>query len=203
MVSLTRVTLICGLSALAFVGAAQAEDWQLAKDEDGIRVYLSAVPGSKYKAYKGVVTIKSDMAKLRELQEDVEGSCAWIHACAEQKLLKREGDQSWVYTRFKMPWPVTARDSVLHITSSEGADGSLNRQLEGVPTYQPEDKDYVRVSSVKGSWAFVPKAAGEVEVTYQLHTEPGGSVPSLLANSFVVDAPFNTLKGLRDKAEGK
>ncbi|MNO08734.1 hypothetical protein D3C81_2315520 [compost metagenome] len=52
-----------------------------------------------------------------------------------------------------------------------------------------------------GLWKLVPKGAGEVEVTYQVHTEPGGSVPSWLANSFVVDAPFNTLKAMRERAE--
>lgn len=40
------------------------------------------------------------------------------------------------------------------------------------------------------------------EVTYQVHTEPGGSVlEAMVANKFVVDAPFNTLKGLRERAE--
>jgi hypothetical protein len=38
-------------------------------------------------------------------------------------------------------------------------------------------------------------------VTYQVHTEPGGSVPSMIANKFVVDAPFNTLKALKERAE--
>ncbi|MBC9250562.1 hypothetical protein A9179_09780 [Pseudomonas alcaligenes] len=202
MISLSRAAAACGLSLLAST-LAHAEDWQLAKDEDGIRIYLSAVEGSKYKAYRGVTTIKSDVAKLRALQEDVQGSCAWIHACAEQSLLKHEGNQSWVYTRFEMPWPVTARDSILHVVTVENADGSLVRKLDGQPTFKPQDKDYVRVASLEGSWIFVPKGTGEVEVTYQVHTEPGGSVPSWLANSFVVDAPFNTLNALRAKAEGR
>jgi hypothetical protein len=199
MIALSRAAAICGLSLLAS-GLAQAEDWQLAKDEDGIKIYLSEVPGSKYKAYRGVTTIASDVATLRELQEDVKGSCAWIHACAEQSLLKHEGGESWIYTRFKMPWPVEARDSVLHVVSEQGADGSLTRKLDGQPQYIPDDKDHTRVASLKGFWSLVPKD-GKVEVTYQVHTEPGGSVPSWLANSFVVDAPFNTLKGLRELAE--
>ena len=37
--------------------------------------------------------------------------------------------------------------------------------------------------------------------TYQVHTEPGGSIPSMVANKFVVDAPFNTLKALKARAE--
>jgi hypothetical protein len=200
MVSLSRVAAICGLSLLAG-GLVHAEDWQLAKDEDGIRIYLSEVQGSKYKAYRGVTTIKSDVASLRALQEDVKGSCEWIHACAEQSLLKHEGAESWIYTRFEMPWPVTARDSILHVVTVENADGSLVRKLDGQPQYRSAEKDFVRVASLEGAWTFVPKADGMVEVTYQVHTEPGGSVPSWLANSFVVDAPFNTLSGLRTLAE--
>ncbi len=186
---------------LMFAGVAHAEDWQLAKDEGGIKVYLSAVPGSSYKAYRGQVTIDSDLTTLRRLQEDASGSCAWIHACASQKLIKTQGAESWVYTRFDMPWPVQARDSVLRVATLEEADGSLLRRLKGVPTYLKEEQGYVRVASVEGFWRMTPTKDGKVDVIYQLHTEPGGSVPSWLANQFVVDAPFNTLKALKDRAE--
>ena len=69
--------------------------------------------------------------------------------------------------------------------------------------YLPEEEGYVRVAKVEGLWKLTPKGPGQTEITYQVQTEPGGSVPSWLANSFVVDAPFNTLKGLRERAEKK
>ncbi|MGY4493360.1 START domain-containing protein [Pseudomonas sp. TE3610] len=200
MGSLHRLAVACSLTALVAT-AAQAEDWQTAKDEDGIKVSLSVVPGSDYKAYRGVTVIKAPLAKIQALQEDVAGACAWIHECKAQKLLKNEGDQSWTYTQFNTPWPVTPRDSILHVTSVHGADGSLTRNLEEVPTYLPAEKGFVRVAQVQGFWKLVPKGADSTEVTYQVHTEPGGSVPSFVANKFVVDAPFNTLKALRAKAE--
>nr|GFD50123.1 hypothetical protein [Tanacetum cinerariifolium] len=120
-------------------------------------------------------------AKLRSLQEDVAGACAWVHECKTQKILKHEGDKTWTYSQFNTPWPVTPRDSVLQITTVEGADGSLTRNLLGQPTYIPEEKGFVRVTQVEGFWKLVPKGANETEVTYQVHTEPGGSVPSWLA----------------------
>ncbi|RMT79229.1 START domain-containing protein [Pseudomonas viridiflava] len=196
---LYRMAVACGLTVM-LAGVAQAEDWQVAKDEDGIKVSLSDVPGSKYKAYRGVTVINTSVSKLRALQEDVAGACAWIHECQLQKVLKHEGDKAWTYTRFNTPWPVTPRDSVLLITTQEGADGSVTRNLEELPTYIPEEKGYVRVAEVKGFWKLVPKGANQTEVTYQVHTEPGGSVPSMLANKFVVDAPFNTLKALKERA---
>ena len=46
---------------------------------------------------------------------------------------------------------------------------------------------------------FTPLANGQVEVVYEAHADPGGGLPSWLVNSFVVDAPLNTLRGLREK----
>ena len=181
--------------------SAQAESWVVAKDEEGIKVSLSEVAGSKYKAYRGETVIKASVAKLRAMQEDVAGACTWIHECKAQKLLKHQGDQTWTYTQFNTPWPVTPRDSVLHITTVDGSDGSVTRNLAGAANYVPEEKGFVRVAQVEGFWKMVPQGANQTQVIYQVHTEPGGSVPSWLANKFVVDAPFNTLKALRTKAE--
>lgn len=201
MRSIKRVVLLCGMGVL-LAPVAWAENWQVAKDEEGIQVSLSEVAGSKYKAYRGVTVIKAPLAKIKALQEDVASSCAWVHECKSQKLLKHEGDQSWTYTQFNTPWPVTPRDSILHVTTVQEADGSLMRKLEGEPKYLPEEKGFVRVAQVEGFWKLVPKV-DSTEVTYQVHTEPGGSVPSWLANKFVVEAPFNTLKALRERAEAR
>src|SRR5690606_26172792 len=142
-------TVACCMLLPLMAPLAQAEDWQLVKDEDGIKVYLAPVAGSKYKAYRGVATMRADVATVAALQEDVPGSCAWIHECREQKLLKTEGALSWTYTRFNTPWPVAPRDSVIRVTSSIGADGSVTRVLEGVPDYLPAEKGFVRVSKVE------------------------------------------------------
>ena len=68
MGSLKRVAVLCGFTLL-FAATAQAEDWQVAKDEDGIKVSLSEIAGSKYKAYRGVTVIKAPLAKVQALQE--------------------------------------------------------------------------------------------------------------------------------------
>lgn len=199
MALLYRLAVACGVTVLLSSGA-HAEDWQLAKDEGGIKVWLSEVPGSKYKAYRGVTTLNVGIDRVRALQEDVAGACAWIYECESQKLLKHEGDQAWTYSLFKTPWPVTPRDSVLLVTTRQQADGTLKRTLQGLPDYVPREKGYERVAKVDGFWQLTPKGAASTEVTYQVHTDPGGSVPSWLSNKFVVDAPFNTLKALKERA---
>lgn len=92
------------------------------------------------------------------------------------------------------------RDLILQVTTTRDADGSVTRALHGVADYLPLQQGFVRVSKVEGFWNLTPRE-DEIEVVYQVHSEPGGSVPAWLANSFVVDAPFNTLQGLRQLAE--
>lgn len=194
------VRLLVGVAVVFALAEAQGAEWRLVKDEAGIQVYLQQIPGSSFQAFRGVTRIRTDMPRLLALQDDVSAACAWIHACSEQKLLKHEGDLSWAYSRFHTPWPVQPRDSILQVTTKRAADGSVARLLQGVAGYLPEQKGFVRVSKVEGFWSLTP-LGGEVEVIYQVHSEPGGSVPAWLANSFVVDAPFNTLQGLRQLAE--
>jgi hypothetical protein len=190
------------LGTLLILGLAQAQaaQWRLVKDEAGIRVYLQQIPGSSFQAFRGVTRIRTDMPRLLALQDDVRAACAWIHACSEQRLLKHEGNLSWAYSRFHTPWPVQPRDSILQVTTTRDADGRVTRVLHGVADYLPQQQGFVRVSKVEGFWSLTP-LEGEIEVVYQVHSEPGGSVPAWLANSFVVDAPFNTLRGLRQLAE--
>lgn len=186
---------------LTFGADAAQLQWKLVREQEGIRVYLADVPGSRYQAYRGVMNVRADMHRLLELQQDVAGSCAWIFTCAQQHLLQSDGAVSWLYTRFQTPWPVTPRDSILEITTQTSADGAVIRLLKGVPEHLPQERGFVRVSRVDGMWRLQPRDDGQVEVLYQAHTEPGGSVPSWLANSFVVDAPLQTLKAFRALAE--
>ena len=188
---------VIAVTALTLISAtAVAADWKQEKNEDGIQVYLKQEAGSKYKAYRGVTVINAGLDKVLTAQADVANSCSWIHECASLKLLKREGDSVWTYTQFSTPWPVTPRDSVLKVTETWQGD-EVVRTIEGLPNYQPETKGYVRVAKVDGYWKFKPLSPNQTEVTYQVHTDPGGSVPAWLANKFVVDAPFNTLDGMR------
>nr|WP_208733638.1 START domain-containing protein [Pseudomonas duriflava] len=180
-----------------------AQDWKLAKDEDGIKVYTRSMEGSKYKAYRGIVQIKATPEQIAQLQENATTSCAWLYRCQQLKVLKQQGREGWTYMRIEMPWPVTARDVVLHVTSEQLASGGFLRRLKGVPDYIPPVEGYIRVSSFDGTWQVTPKTADNVEVIYEAQSEPGGSVPSWLANSFVVDAPFNTLQRLRKTAESR
>ncbi|MNZ60189.1 START domain protein [compost metagenome] len=159
------------------------------------------MPGSKYKSFRGVIDIKADVQTLNDLQENLRVACKWLYACKELRLLKNDGDDTWVYMTLDLPWPVIPRDMVIHVNTQRSADGVLIRNLNAVPGYLPPVQGQVRVPELIGQWKMAPRSNGTTEVTYQMRGDPGGSVPPWLSNSFVVDAPMETLRTLRAVAE--
>ncbi|WP_082033753.1 START domain-containing protein [Pseudomonas citronellolis] len=188
-------------ASAASLQAAPGEHWRLARDEDGIRVYLTAVPGSRYQSYRGVADMRADVGTLADLQENLRVACKWLYACAELRLLKASGDDVWLYMSTQLPWPVQPRDMVLLVTTRRTADGGLLRDIRALPDYLPVVPGQIRVRELSGIWSLTPLGDGRTRVTYQMRAEPGGSVPSWLADSFVVDAPLDTLRTQRAVAE--
>lgn len=192
---------LCALLLTACCASAVAEDWQLAKEEDGIKVYLSHSPTSQYQSFRGVALIKADVPTLTHLQENLTIACKWLYACADMRLLKIDGDNTFVYLTTALPWPADTRDMVLRVQTEQTDDGSVTRHLSAVTGMEPVVPGLIRVEQLQGVWQMVPKGERETEVTYQLQAEPAGDIPSWLANRFVIDAPMVTLKTLRAVAE--
>lgn len=103
-----------------------------------------------------------------------------------------------VYTVNKTPWPVTNRDAFIRSELSADANGVVTSTLTGVPDFKAGNDDYIRMPELKGAWTFAPMEAGMVEVTYQVHANPGGSLPNWLVNAIVIETPMNTLQNLHD-----
>ncbi|MFV3381317.1 MULTISPECIES: START domain-containing protein [Pseudomonas] len=178
-----------------------ADDWRLAQQEDGVDVYLSAVEGSSYQAFRGVTRIKASVRTLTDLQENLRVACKWLYACAEMRLLEVDGDSTWVYLVTDLPWPARPRDIVLRVRTERLDDGTLVRHLSAEPGRIPAVPGLIRVRRLRGEWTMRPLGEKETEVTYQLQADPAGDVPGWLANQFVVDAPLVTLRTLKAVAE--
>lgn len=189
----------------AFLFSFAHAEWELEKDEDGIKVYLKEVKGSAIKEFKGVTTIKVTMDTLLAIIKDTDNFDKWIHQCTEPKVLKAVNFHD-TYSRQinDLPWPVDDREIVMFTAiSKDSSKEKIYISLEAKPDYIPKNEDYVRVTKLKGFYLFKALPNGMTEVTWQQHTEPGGSLPVWLINALVVDIPFNSLEALRTLSETK
>jgi len=121
--------------------------------------------------------------------------------CMNPKILKQEG--KWYdihYIQTKGAFPVKDRDGVFEQRTVFDQNGKHARvTLQSVPDYIAENKDMVRIRKGSGFWELEEEDTKHVKVVYQFHAEPGGEIPSWLANSFVVTHPYQTLKNLKSR----
>jgi ribosome-associated toxin RatA of RatAB toxin-antitoxin module len=185
---------------LLFSSTIFAQDWVKKVDKNDVVVYVRDVKGSSFKEFKGETIVKASLSTLVSLVDDHESYPNWMYNCKEAKLLKRVSrTEGYNYTLTTAPWPVSDRDVITHFVLNQDLKTKrVTIDLKGEKDFIKETSN-VRVSSLKGKWEFTPLGNGDVKVVYQLHTEPNGSIPASIANSFVVDLPNTTLKNLRNE----
>ena len=169
-------------------------DWELQKNSDDIKVYTRDVSGSEYKEIKVDLTVKSTLAGVSKVFNDVPSTINWSYNCTQAKVLKKISTYDYyVYNVYTAPWPVSDRDVITHVVQTQDTTTKvITVNIVGVKDFIPEKEGLVRVESTKITSTFTPLKNGLVQIIYQIHTDPGGSIPSYLVNLFVYDAPFNS-----------
>ena len=186
--------------SMMFCENTVAQSWDLAKDKNGVKVSTRKIEGYTLKEFKGETIVKASSDKVLTMLKNIEGYVNWMPDCKESKALKKVSEtEFYQYTVTDAPWPVTDRDNVAHMKISDKGNGEYHIALKGSPDYIAKNSDYVRVPQLKASWQIIPQSNGGTKVVYQGLASAGGSIPDWLANSFVVDTPFETLVNLNKK----
>ena len=175
--------------------------WSLKKDKNGIQVFTRKSAQSSLDEFKGVALIEATVAEIVELFKAVEKMPQWVPDCKSSELLVLAQYYQVHYTVTSAPWPLKDRDAYVQYHYYQTDDNGVKVVFQGLPDYEPEVPDYIRVPTIDGHWLLTPKSKTTTEVTYQVHAEPGGAIPHWLANTAAVDTPFDTLKNLRDFLE--
>lgn len=194
--------LLTGLVGLLCSFAAVAENqWQLEKeDEDrGIKVFTREVDGSDLKAFRGEMSFKTTLTAPIALIEDTSRAPEWMHNCGVVEIIENvKPGEAISYMITEAPWPVSDRDTVVHSVATQNPETLAVRvDVEARNDVFPANDDYIRITKMKGYWSFTPNAEGLVHIVYEVHAEPNGGLPSWLANSVVVDTPYNTMKNMQ------
>lgn len=199
------VTFCLSLSLALSTMAEQKNEsagWNLAKEDNdlGIKVFTRKIAGSDLKEFRGEMTISSTLTAPVALIEDVDSADEWMHNCGGVDAIEyhRDRGEAVTYVITEAPWPVSDRDTVVHSqTNQDEASKVVTVSLIAQNDVMPVSDDYVRITKMNGFWSFTPAENGQIDVVYQVHAEPGGSIPSWLSNSIVVDTPYYTLKNMQ------
>jgi len=177
--------------------------WKLEIEEGRTKVHSRKVQGFEIDEIKGTTEIKTTVGELIALYLDFDQCALWAVNCDKVTLIEELSENELnVYREIDNPWPVSNRDYYLHINLSKNtASGETLIKFEDIKSINTKNKGFVRSKMVKGFWKFAPSNDGLVEVTYQVHLDPGGDLSASLINSGIKQTPIDIFTALKEKLE--
>lgn len=189
--------------AVLFVATASSSPaWERKLQRNGIVVDVRSVSGSDFKEFRARMRVKSSLARATAIMRDIPGYTRWMQDCKEAREIQKLSDSSGiVYSLQATPWPIAEREAVVryHYSRSENPP-TLYITIAAEPEALPQSNGRVRISKLKGYWSYV-EIDGELEVTYSMHSEPGGNLPSWAVAGMVAHLPYETMSKLRVELE--
>ena len=174
-------------------------NWKLSTEKDGIKVFTSEVADSKIKALRVECNFKTTLSQLTAVLLDIKTAPEWVYQTKSCVLLKQVSPADlYYYSEVKLPWPVSNRDFVAHLVTTQNPETKVVT-IDGpvVSGMVPEKDGIVRVDHSKGKWVLIPQDNGEVKIEYTLQTDPGGSIPAWVVNMFASEGPMQSFKRLK------
>ena len=186
------------LLLLLACSASAQENWNLVKEEAGIKVYTKTESGSKYKAFKAEMQVSCKIENIVEVLKNTNNINNWVVNCKGVELLKTDDNDQYYYIETSLPLPFENRDMVYHFQYVEVNSEQVRVIVTGIPEYIQPKKGIVRMVKADGYWLLTSIDTYKTAVTYQMRVEPGGLIPAWLANPFIKNVPFSTFKELRN-----
>jgi hypothetical protein len=176
------------------------ENWKLTKNKDGIRVFQRDAKNSDFKNIRVECTLQGSFDKLAAIINNVSGYKDWVYNNKAASLLKRiNANEFYYYTEAYLPWPLDNRDAVMHTTiTRDSLDRFMKINAVAAPTYIPQKSGKVRVTQSSINWYVTNATANSIRIIYTFETDPGGSVPAWLVNSFADKGPYESFKKLAE-----
>jgi hypothetical protein len=187
------------LTTLFFsVNSILAENkWKLELEKEGIRVYTRTSPISDFKEFKGETVIKTSVAEIEKILTKIEKYPEWCYKTTSATTIDKDSTTIRYFLVTKTPVFLKTRVACFEFRrQANNLTGEVIYSLNDIKCTNPISDDRLLIPVMKGFYKLTPAENGNVLVTMQMLTEPGGIIPSWLANLVVVDSPFVTLRNL-------
>ena len=177
------------LFTIAFV---KAQDWELKKNKEGVKVFTKSNPISPFDLLKAECNINVGTNQLLELIFDVSRHTEWVYNSVQSVPIKKISQYDIIYYgETYAPWPVSNRDLIIHLKAiTDSTSGICNITAISEPTLKPLVDGKIRVPRSISKWKLTPINDQTTHVIYTLDIDPGGSLPAWLVNFASIEGPY-------------
>ncbi len=185
--------------AMSLVSLANAEEWLLELNEDGVKHFTKQSAETPVKSFKTITVVKANLSSLVALLNDSSQFPEWMHKTLEvEKIRDISSQESLVYHVFDAPWPAKDQDNVLYSKWSQDPETLIvTKKIVSEPQYINEFKNRQRQQFFNAQWQLKPIDGGEIEVTYTAEIHPGTEAREWMVQLLAYEMPFKTMKNLR------
>jgi hypothetical protein len=174
---------------------ANNQDWKLAKNKDGIKVYQIQKNGFRLKHQKASTIINASIPDLLAVLSDNNSCSMWIYHCISNQMISQPNSHSRIYyTVIDSPLFFKDRDMYLlsQITFNTDNQQALI-ELKPFENNANEHKDRVRIKEISMFWTLTPINENQTNLVYEVYVEP--LIPfKRIVNKFILDSLYYTLK---------
>lgn len=181
----------------------KAQDWECAKERDGIKIFTCHDTASSYKLFKGEIDLQSDVNTVSNLIEDVRNFDEWDDDISQIKVFDaKPGKFIKYYVQYDVQWPFADRDLCAEADiRTNPITGERIISAFSDPEAIPADPEFVRIKKFWQKWTITPTGLGKVHLTLEGFADPAGDIPAWLANLAITKAPWNMLQKIREAIE--
>lgn len=195
---ITLCTALPFATPLARAGTA----WASEGTDNGITTFTREVPGQQLREFKGSMQIEAPMGQVAAAMSDVSTMHEWFYLLREARYLDLKTDRydsAHMYLAVKGIWPVDPRDVVAHVSvKQDPATLAITVNIEHKDGILPPQPGLVRIPAMKSHWTLRPLSATRTHVEVEGHGDPGGWIPTFIANFAVTTLPRQSLAKMRE-----
>lgn len=173
-------------------------DWQLIKDQNGIKVYTANEGSSKFKSIKVEAVLTGTLQKLVNILRDVKNNKEWVYSTKQSYPIKQiSSNEVLYYSETELPWPLSNRDIPVRMRLNlNTANNTLHVLASGEPNSFPLQKGKVRLQFFNSTWDVKYDGKNKISISYYLKMDPSGNVPVQVTNLFITKGPYETFENL-------
>jgi len=171
------------------------QKWKLAKSDQGIEVFTTEVTGSKYVAFKAMMSIKTTEYEILKILKDINKYPEWLaYTASVSDIQQTERDQSFVMET-DYPWPYS--NECMKYSMSFQRDDNQGMKVNISGTHGHVICKYTIKKA--GGYILLEPDQDKIKITYYFHSEPSQNISAMLLNSMIHKMPFQTFTTLKKK----
>lgn len=176
--------------------------WEQVKQEQGIRLCTTSVPGTPLLKVKTAMDVAAKINRVEAILQAVQQRKDWVPYLAESRVLTPwEDHRRLEYSLFSAPWPASDRDFVYSVERYRRSDGARVYHMYSVTSaLMPVNPGRVRAELMESTYILSVPAPGMTRVELVFHADPGGWLPDWIINIIQKVLPYRMLYNLRQRA---